>query len=778
MLMLPALFPEVSLSKVVLGPLSYLIIVSGLLLLAIRHRNRVERDRRAKLVESEERYRTLFERAREAIIVSDLDDRIIFANPAAATMLGRQSPQEMIGTLVTNIYADSTQREAILAELTAQGYAEHFEATLVKQDGSGASVHTVGSAVLHRDKRGEGQRTEIILTDITERRRAEQLLRALNQAALAIETTLTPKEIFTAVARELKQLGFSCAVFLTDESLTRLFPRYLSYEVRALEAVEKLAGLKAGGFSIPIETIDMYRKGVWERQTVFIENAIGPTRQILPGPLKRLAGQMVKMLQVPKSINSPLIVEDKVIGLLSVQSNDLTADDVSAITAFAHQMAAAWHRARLFDQAQQEIDERKVAEAALLRSLEETGRRQRLLLALSHAAQAVQRARTPTEIYRTVGEEIAALGYHAVVFTLTADQAHMVTSYVSFESALLRAAEKLAGLSAQDFQRAVVPGSHHAQAITEGRTVFFEAGESATQGLPKRVRPLLGQLYAMLGIEQVIYAPLRVDGEICDLLTVCGTGLTEADVPAVTTFANQAAIAIENARLFEQVRTGHEQLQTLSRRLVETQEIERRHLVRELHDEIGQALTGLKLALEMSARLSADAVRDNLDKAQALINELIVRVRDLSLDLRPAMLDDLGLLPALLWHLERYTAQTNVRVTFKHAGLTDRRYPPEVETAAYRVVQEALTNVARHAGVSEATVRLWADQEMLNVQVEDRGAGFDAEAALAAGTTRGLIGMRERVGLLGGQLTVEPVPGEGTCLTAELPLSEPVGKGE
>ena len=253
---------------------------------------------------------------------------------------------------------------------------------------------------------------------------------------------------------------------------------------------------------------------------------------------------------------------------------------------------------------------------------------------------------------------------------------------------------------------------------------------------------------------------------------------TDERVQMLQSFANQAAVAIQNARLFEQVRAGRERLQTLSRQLLEVQEAERRHIACELHDEVGQALTGLKLLLDMSTHLPADEVTASLGEAQALVNELVARVRDLSLDLRPAMLDDLGLLPALLWHFDRYTAQTNVRVTFKHSGLQRRRFGPEVETAAYRIVQEALTNVARHASVSEVTVRLWADQDTLGAQIEDQGTGFDPEAALAAGATTGLAGMRERAVLLGGQLTVESAPGAGTQVTAELPLGHPVEEEE
>jgi PAS domain S-box-containing protein len=239
-------------------------------------------------------------------------------------------------------------------------------------------------------------------------------------------------------------------------------------------------------------------------------------------------------------------------------------------------------------------------------------------------------------------------------------------------------------------------------------------------------------------------------------------------------FADQAAVALENAGLFSQVRGGREQLRSLSRRLLESQELERRRVARELHDEVGQLLTGLKLVLQMTAAGVPDGQKPGMEEAETLVDELMSRVRQLSLDLRPAMLDDLGLLPALLWHITRYSQQTRVAVDFKHAGIEGRRFSPELETAAYRIVQEALTNVARYSRVSQASVRVWSDSEALTVQVEDEGAGFDPEALLAGGKTSGLAGMRERVVLLNGQLTLETSPGQGTHLTAVLPLAEPV----
>ncbi len=211
-----------------------------------------------------------------------------------------------------------------------------------------------------------------------------------------------------------------------------------------------------------------------------------------------------------------------------------------------------------------------------------------------------------------------------------------------------------------------------------------------------------------------------------------------------------------------------ERLKILSRRLMEVQEAERRKIALELHDEIGQVLTGLKLSLEIGSRQPANEVGASLDKARALVNDLMARVRKLSLDLRPAMLDDLGLLPTLLWHIENYSAQTHVRVNFKHSGLEKRRFTPEVETAAYRVVQEALTNIARHAQTNEATVRLSTHRQTLLIEIEDQGCGFEVDDALRGAETSGLAGMRERVVLLDGRLTIESQTGKGTTLVAEM----------
>jgi PAS domain S-box-containing protein len=224
----------------------------------------------------------------------------------------------------------------------------------------------------------------------------------------------------------------------------------------------------------------------------------------------------------------------------------------------------------------------------------------------------------------------------------------------------------------------------------------------------------------------------------------------------------------ERKRVEQELRDSAEQLRLLSRRLVEAQERERRAIARELHDEVGQVLTGLKLTLSVVSTNAPPNLSASLADAQAAIGELMGRVRSLSLDLRPALLDDMGLLPALSWYLERYTRRTGVQVELRQQGL-DRRFSPEVETVAYRTIQEALTNVARYAGVSAARVRLLADEQRLMLRVDDAGHGFDCEAAVEARMTGGLSGMQERIELIDGTLTIEAAPGAGTHIIAELP---------
>ncbi len=275
------------------------------------------------------------------------------------------------------------------------------------------------------------------------------------------------------------------------------------------------------------------------------------------------------------------------------------------------------------------------------------------------------------------------------------------------------------------------------------------------------------------GVKSYVNIPLMVQGELIGTLNI-GTDRTGAfkthQLEIAREVADSLAIALQQARLFEQVKLGRDRLQLLSRRLVEGQEAERRYIAQELHDEVGQVLTSLKLSLHMNKDRLPEEDQIEFKETEDLIDVLLKQVRDLSLDLRPAMLDDLGLLPALLWQVERFEGQTGIEVTFEHSGLSDRQFLPEIETAAYRIVQEALTNVARHAQVTNVEVHTHYGKKLLTIEITDEGVGFDVAKSSDAAISLGLVGMEERATMLGGSIKIESVAGKGTNVRAELPL--------
>jgi PAS domain S-box-containing protein len=229
-------------------------------------------------------------------------------------------------------------------------------------------------------------------------------------------------------------------------------------------------------------------------------------------------------------------------------------------------------------------------------------------------------------------------------------------------------------------------------------------------------------------------------------------------------------------RVNRELELSHERLRALSRRLLEVQEEERGRLARDLHDDIGQALTALKIQLgSLGASLERGAldgtVRARIAECIETTQHTLERVRQLSLSLRPSQLDDLGLAAAVRSHLDRQARLAGLAAHFDSAGS-----PPvlaaDVETACFRVAQEAITNVLRHARARNLWVSLSENQGDVALLVRDDGGGFDLEAArckASSGASLGLVGMEERIALAGGTLEIQSSPGEGTALVATFP---------
>ena len=233
----------------------------------------------------------------------------------------------------------------------------------------------------------------------------------------------------------------------------------------------------------------------------------------------------------------------------------------------------------------------------------------------------------------------------------------------------------------------------------------------------------------------------------------------------------------ENRALSDELRSLATQRQALLNRLIHAQEEERRRVARDLHDELGQDLAGLAVLLEAGERLWSDqpqAARDQLKQARTVIAETTERAYAMILSLRPSALDDLGLAPALRVHAERLLKDSSIQCELDASQLT-RRLPAEVETALFRTFQEALSNIVRHSQASRVSLSLAVRDGAFEGEVVDNGRGFDASRVRADGETPrglGLLGMQERVGMLGGTLEITSRPGQGTRLRVRIPLAQ------
>lgn len=278
--------------------------------------------------------------------------------------------------------------------------------------------------------------------------------------------------------------------------------------------------------------------------------------------------------------------------------------------------------------------------------------------------------------------------------------------------------------------------------------------EASWMGVPLFARGEVAGLFAMSKREPDFFQPAHLE-------------LAEA-------MSSQASVAVENAILYEQMQASATRMRSLSRRLVEAQESERRHVARELHDEAGQALVSLRIGLRLLEREIEEggSVASRFAELVERTDSVMESLHRVAADLRPVSLDHLGLEAAL----RQYARTTEMRHGLEVSVQTDRlrraRLPAAVETALYRIVQEAIVNVVRHADASRVIIRVAVRDGRVLLEIEDNGVGIEPEL-LTSGDQLGLLGVRERAEALGGALAIESVPGKGTKLRVEVSSGDP-----
>lgn len=295
---------------------------------------------------------------------------------------------------------------------------------------------------------------------------------------------------------------------------------------------------------------------------------------------------------------------------------------------------------------------------------------------------------------------------------------------------------------------------------------------------PGRTRPIV----IKEGLRAFASVPLQSKNQLLGVMNIASHSprkFSNKDVQLLSSIANQIAVAIENAGLYREIQTKEEMRGGLLRQILLTQEEERKRIARELHDETSQALTGLAVNLEaVISTLPNDASRlkEKLRRIQSIAFNTLDGIHRAIYELRPSLLDDLGLVAAVNWHSENHLEAAGIKVRLETNGV-ERRLPIQVETALYRIIQEATTNILRHAGASHVGITLGFKESSVAIQIEDDGAGFTLEEVMTSADRErglGLLSMRERAEFLGGWLTIRSRPRSGTNISAEIPVNEEV----
>jgi signal transduction histidine kinase len=275
-----------------------------------------------------------------------------------------------------------------------------------------------------------------------------------------------------------------------------------------------------------------------------------------------------------------------------------------------------------------------------------------------------------------------------------------------------------------------------------------------------------------------VAVPLISKLEVVGLLYVARSGsahFTGEDLQLLSSIGHQMGVAIENASLWGELKRREEVRGQLLKGTIAAQETERKRIARELHDQTSQSLAALMVGLNVVEGQAPEAMRRTIAVLRQLTTKTLEEVHGLALGLRPASLDDLGLIVVLQQYTKEYTSRYGIEGHFQAIGFEGRRLPPETEVVLYRIIQEALTNVVKHSEAKKVSVLLEVRGTTTVAIVEDDGKGFDVDAVLApraSAQNLGLYGMQERAALINGALTIESTPGVGTSVFVEVPLGE------
>jgi PAS domain S-box-containing protein len=592
-----------------------------------------------------------------------------------------------------------------------------------------------------KETTGEVEGLVLSLVDVTKRKRAEILLENQNeelrqlsraehrqrelaeglvQATIALNSSLKLDQVLCSILEQIRKvIPFQGADILLLEEKNYRIASFLGFEdhPESLPDTERMYGFE----HYPI-LLQVYSN---LRQTSVDSGMDQPVWRPRPG-----------MEWIRSYVAVPLIFDEEITGIIELFGDlpGIFKDEVEdQLTAFAAPAALALHNAQLY---QAELNARIVAER------------------LREVSQALAQTLDLEYLIQILVDQIHLLVPSSTVgVTLMSNEKSLATKLIRGYGPYADQ-EHIPSFPTDEALQQMVTG-HRSLTITN--TFLSPTGESS-----QFIDP----------ISDWLIVPIITNDKLIGLVEL---GDPDEDFfnreqgQWIEAIANQAGIAIQNAWLFDQVRSSNERLQSLARKLVEVHENERYYIARELHDEAGQALSSLKISL---GKLEQDPdctphLCENLVRLKGVADGVLENLHRLAVDLRPVSLDHLGLVAALEQHaINLSSAQLSVQ--FKVVGLEGQRLPREFETSLYRIVQEATSNVIRHARACNIGILLEKVEGKVMLFIEDDGIGFSPEE-VGEGGRLGLVGMRERAEMLGGNLTIESTPGIGTSVIVEVP---------
>ncbi|HEX9838084.1 MAG TPA: PAS domain S-box protein, partial [Anaerolineales bacterium] len=692
---------------------------------------------------------TAMEAAANGIVITDRLGTILWINPALTRISG-YSEYELLGQS-TRLFRSGQHNADFYRQLwdtVLAGKVWQGEITNRRKDGSLYVEEQIITPVQGED--GELSHFIAIKQDVTERKFIDAQLQESNRQLKTLsESEHRQRLLAEGLAESSIVLNMSLEL---DSVLDHIFEqtrRTIPFSVADVALIEddQIRIARTWGYGEgPKETSDF--GGNDKNHTINdfpIWETICETKSIKLIPDTSLEKQWETYLGITwirSYMAAPLIYDESVIGIINVGSDQANTFDTTmskSLKAFAASAAVAIQNARLYEAEQLN---RKVAEI------------------LNAASVALAQTLDIQLVMKTILDYARMVLPLDIVFILLRenDDHYRIRSVQSknqedLESILLNKSIDLLD------EPVIKPF------FEKLKSTLISDANQLEEWMPP---PELASMRSWLGV------PLDSMGKIMGMVVAASTtpnAFSKDQIQLAEAVVGQAAVALQNAWLFEQVRSGRERLQQLSRHLVEIQEDERKYIARELHDETSQALTSLKfglLAIEDTAQGQSN-ITEQVGNLKILADGILKDIHRLAVNLRPASLDHLGLAEALTSLIEVTGQRSGITARFKPLGTVLReRLTEDIEASIYRIVQESLTNVIRHAHATRVDVILeWQDEKIVII-IEDDGVGFDMQSARNADQL-GLLGMQERAEMLGGTLLIDSTPKMGTTLVVEIP---------